>query len=108
MAIAMEEQTMSGNSSPPPPPPLASFNPPAPPVETEEVPPPPPEPFSMGRESIRAPARPQTKQGWSAKPSRQPLSVEEIIRKKKEADEAASKVSEHQPSIAIKCSHFVS
>jgi hypothetical protein len=32
------------------------------------------------------------KQGWGTSSTRQPLSVEELLRKKKEADEVAAKV----------------
>ncbi|KAJ5347642.1 Helicase C-terminal [Penicillium brevicompactum] len=72
--------------SPPPPPPEDSAAPPpppdniAPPPPPEDVPPPPP-----------VETKPK-KQGWGAKkPAAKPLSVEELIRKKKAADAAASK-----------------
>ena len=81
-------------SSPPPPPPdLAAPPPPpdisAPPPPPEDLPPPPP---SATNGELPAPppeARKKRKVGWESK---QPLSVEEILRKKKEADEAAAKV----------------
>ncbi|KAI9840867.1 MAG: mRNA splicing protein prp28 [Sclerophora amabilis] len=74
-------------SSPPPPPPELAAPPPPPeefpppPPSTEEPPPPPP------------PTNGETKQkkGWGAPKSRGPLSIEELLRKKKEADELASK-----------------
>ena len=87
-------------SSPPPPPPEL-FHPPAPPDDAsippppEDVPPPPPNTLANG---INGP-EPQTekvKKGWSTKPARKPLSVEEMLRKKREADEAAAKV-QHSP-----------
>ncbi|KAJ6081578.1 hypothetical protein N7499_006452 [Penicillium canescens] len=62
--------------SPPPPPPEDSAAPPPPP---EDIPPPPP-------------VETKKKQGWGAKrPVATPLSVEELIRKKKEAEAATAK-----------------
>ncbi|CAI7574074.1 unnamed protein product [Penicillium bialowiezense] len=79
-------EPMERPPSPPPPPPEDSAAPPpppdniAPPPPPEDVPPPPP-----------VEDKPK-KQGWGAKkPAAKPLSVEELIRKKKEADAAASK-----------------
>ncbi|KAJ6136569.1 Pre-mRNA-splicing ATP-dependent RNA helicase prp28 [Penicillium capsulatum] len=73
--------------SPPPPPPEDS-NAPPPPPETS-VPPPPPD------EAIPAPPgeNKKAKKGWGApkRPAATPLSVEDLIRKKKEADAAAAK-----------------
>ncbi|KAF2810546.1 U5 snRNP-like RNA helicase subunit [Mytilinidion resinicola] len=64
--------------APPPPPPPEALPPPPPPAE---LPPPPPE-FGA----------PKQKKGWgAAKPKAQPLSIEEILKKKKEADAAAAK-----------------
>jgi len=37
------------------------------------------------------------KQGWGTSGTRQPLSVEELLRKKREADEAAAKVCNQEP-----------
>lgn len=75
--------------SPPPPPPedLAAPPPPpdsaVPPPPPDDVPPPPPVETKKGQ-----------KQGWGAKrPAATPLSVEELIRKKKDADAATAKVS---------------
>ena len=80
-------------SPPPPPPDLAAPPPPpdvsAPPPPPEDLPPPPP---STTNGELPAPPPEATKKrkvGWEGK---QPLSVEEILRKKKEADEAAAKV----------------
>jgi ATP-dependent RNA helicase DDX23/PRP28 len=69
----------------PPPPPPNSFPPPPPadslppPPPSDSLPPPPEEPVKK-------------KKGWGAPRDRGPLSIEDILRKKKEADEAASKV----------------
>ncbi|KAI4093179.1 MAG: hypothetical protein LQ344_003006 [Seirophora lacunosa] len=63
-----------------PPPPPDEFPPPPPPAAVTDHPPPPP---------VQAKKKP--KQGWAPSTYKQPLSVEEILRKKKEADEAASK-----------------
>lgn len=75
--------------SPPPPPPedLAAPPPPpdsiAPPPPPDDVPPPPP-----------VETQKKQKLGWGAKkPTVTPLSVEDLIRKKKEADAATAKVS---------------
>ena len=74
------------DSAPPPPPPPSSFAPPPPPSEfapppPDDLPPPPP--------TVASPK----KKGWAAPkdPGRGPLSIEDILRKKKEADEAAAK-----------------
>ncbi|KAK5064293.1 mRNA splicing protein prp28 [Exophiala bonariae] len=76
------------NNSAPPPPPTASNIPPPPP---EVVPPPPAGDSDQGADELRL--QPPTKKGWgSAKSQRAtPLSVEELLRKKREADLAASK-----------------
>ncbi|KAJ5163330.1 uncharacterized protein N7500_005160 [Penicillium coprophilum] len=75
------------NHIPPPPPPEDSAAPPpppdsiAPPPPPDDVPPPPP-----------AETQKKQKLGWGAKrPTVTPLSVEELIRKKKEADAATAK-----------------
>jgi len=65
---------------PPPPPPGNEDSPPPPP--SNEAPPPPPP----------AETRKKKKSGWDTSATRQPLSVEELLKKKKEADEAAAKV----------------
>lgn len=72
--------------TPPPPPPEDSAAPPPPPDAVAPPPPddiPPPPPVETKKK----------KQGWGAKkPAATPLSVEELIRKKKEADAATAKV----------------
>ncbi|KAJ9655226.1 mRNA splicing protein prp28 [Neophaeococcomyces mojaviensis] len=70
-----------------PPPPLSSELPPPPPIA---VPPPPPEPIEDDVGPALAPPK-KEKKGWATKPKSQPLSVEELVRKKREADEAAAK-----------------
>lgn len=79
-------------SSPPPPPP-EFFAPPPPP---EDLPPPPPPSTTNGQQPPPPPPPPaeikRKRIGGSVSRDRQPLSVEEILRKKKEADEAAAKV----------------
>lgn len=77
---------------PPPPPPEDSGAPPPPP---EDIPRP-PEDIPRPPEDIPHPPEPQGKKkkvGWGAKrPATTPLSVEELVRKKREADAAAAKV----------------
>ncbi|CAG8976597.1 hypothetical protein HYALB_00002110 [Hymenoscyphus albidus] len=67
----------------PPPPPSTSAPPPPsdlpPPPPTESLPPPPEEPIK------------KKKAGWGAPRDRGPLSIEDILKKKKEADDAAAK-----------------
>ncbi|MCJ1287195.1 mRNA splicing protein prp28 [Xylographa opegraphella] len=89
----MNEHLTNGDVIPPPPPmDLAPPPPPeyiAPPPPPEDLPPPPP-PGS----DVPPPPPPvevkRKKSGWASS-ARQPLSVEEILRKKREADEAAAK-----------------
>ncbi|KAF2842652.1 putative DEAD/DEAH box helicase [Patellaria atrata CBS 101060] len=86
---------------PPPPPPPESFAPPPPPEDVppppedvppppEDVPPPPPPPLDSSRpepplETIKKrPVAPKV-------PKKEPLSIEEILKKKREADAAAAK-----------------
>ncbi|KAF2142213.1 uncharacterized protein K452DRAFT_298198 [Aplosporella prunicola CBS 121167] len=76
-----------------PPPPPDGFAPPPPPEDApappppDDFPPPPPPP-----EESLAPEVPPKKKGWGApKPKKEPLSIEEILKKKKEADAAAAK-----------------
>ncbi|KAI9756591.1 MAG: mRNA splicing protein prp28 [Chaenotheca gracillima] len=75
-------------SSPPPPPPPDATDPPPPPADLPPPPPstedalPPPPPTTLA---------PKQKKGWGTAKSRNPLSVEELLKKKKEADELASK-----------------
>ncbi|KAG9248834.1 Pre-mRNA-splicing ATP-dependent RNA helicase prp28 [Calycina marina] len=72
-------------SDPIPPPPPSYFAPPPP----EDLPPPPPTDFIPPPPEEPAVKK---KKGWGAPPpSRGPLSIEDILKKKKEADEAAAK-----------------
>jgi ATP-dependent RNA helicase DDX23/PRP28 len=64
-----------------------SEQPPAPPQESIPRPPSPPPPPEDGPE-LR---RPPKKKGWGSAPKSQPVSVEELLKKKREADLAASK-----------------
>ena len=82
-----------GNFPPPPPPdeqapppPPDSFEPPPPP---DDLPPPPPD-----HEDPPPPpgTAKKTKVGWGTKPKKTPLSIEDVLRKKKEAAAAAAKV----------------
>ncbi|KZF24784.1 pre-mRNA-splicing ATP-dependent RNA helicase PRP28 [Xylona heveae TC161] len=82
------------HSIPPPPPPPDTLAPPAPPPP-EELSHPPPPPSSPPTEaavpnSAEASTK-KTKSGWGSKPAKTPLSIEEILRKKREADAAAAK-----------------
>ncbi|EHL00364.1 putative Pre-mRNA-splicing ATP-dependent RNA helicase prp28 [Glarea lozoyensis 74030] len=98
-------------SSPPPPPPDASAPPPPPPESSAPppppettAPPPPPNGFAPPPPSDLPPPPPtellppppeeplkKKKSGWGAPRDRGPLSIEDILKKKKEADEAAAK-----------------
>ncbi|KAL8952420.1 MAG: hypothetical protein Q9222_001655 [Ikaeria aurantiellina] len=72
----------------PPPDPAEQTNLPPPPPPELQAPPPPPEDYiPPPPEEVQK----KTKQGWGSSTYKQPLSVEEILRKKREADEAASK-----------------
>ncbi|RDL34550.1 Pre-mRNA-splicing ATP-dependent RNA helicase PRP28 [Venustampulla echinocandica] len=86
--------------SPPPPPPDASV----PPPPTDITPPPPPDGHAPPPPSDLPPPPPsdtvppppeepikKNKVGWGAPRDRGPLSIEDILKKKKEADEAAAK-----------------
>ncbi|KAI9780014.1 MAG: mRNA splicing protein prp28 [Candelina submexicana] len=81
-----QSDSLLGLPLPPPPPPEASAPPPPP---EDSLPPPPP--------SVEQPPPPPTpgvvkkKAGWGATAKPGPLSIEEILKKKREADEAASK-----------------
>jgi len=84
-----------GRLSSPPPPPPDSLVPPPPPTDfapppPEDLPPPPPSDFLPPPTPSDQPQK--KKLGWSVAKSRGPLSIEEILQKKKEADEAAAKV----------------
>jgi hypothetical protein len=89
---------------PPPPPPPSDFPPPPapedlppappdelPPAPPDDLPPPPPPPSDPSDDaSLSAPRK---KKGWGTATKKEPLSIEEILRKKREADAAAAKVS---------------
>ncbi len=83
---------INGDSVPPPPPPDSMAPPPPPsldaPPPPDDLPPPPPSEFlpPPPEEPIKK------KAGWGAPRDRGPLSIEDILKKKKEADEAAAKV----------------
>jgi ATP-dependent RNA helicase DDX23/PRP28 len=77
---------------PPPPPPLDDVPPPPPPAS--DLPPPPPPPPTSGSLDTEEDLQPnlrKRKLGWGAKSKTQPLSIEELLAKKKAADEAAAK-----------------
>jgi ATP-dependent RNA helicase DDX23/PRP28 len=91
----------SENAPPPPPdtlipPPPGSYAPPPP----NDLPPPPPP------SSLPPPPEPpvvKKKAGWGAPKGRGPLSIEDILKKKKEADDAASKVRSRHCHFAFSC-----
>ena len=79
---------------PPPPPPSEDVPPPPPPSSDLPPPPPPPPPPTNGQLDTEEDLQPnlrKRKLGWGAKPKTQPLSIEELLAKKKAADEAAAK-----------------
>jgi len=83
----------SGDFSVPPPPPPDTLAPPPPPSTFAPPPPsdlPPPPPSDTLPPPPEEPVK--KKKGWGAPRDRGPLSIEDILKKKKEADEAASKV----------------
>ncbi|KAI1938297.1 mRNA splicing protein prp28 [Ophidiomyces ophidiicola] len=96
----MDDALLDGNSSlnPPPAPTERPPTPPPPPIDDSVLPPPPPlDPLAPPPPPEDVPPPPPVEQvkkkkvGWgSGKPST-PLSVEELLRKKKEADYAASR-----------------
>lgn len=93
----MGASTESSSAFPPPPPPEDAGAPPPPPESG--APPPPPDvsaPPPPPEDLPPPPSEPQVKKkkvGWGAKrPASTPLSVEELVRKKREADAAAAKV----------------
>ncbi|OJI98083.1 hypothetical protein ASPVEDRAFT_37510 [Aspergillus versicolor CBS 583.65] len=92
----MGASTESSSAFPPPPPPEDAGAPPPPPESG--APPPPPDvsaPPPPPEDLPPPPSEPQVKKkkvGWGAKrPASTPLSVEELVRKKREADAAAAK-----------------
>ncbi|KAE8163655.1 Pre-mRNA-splicing ATP-dependent RNA helicase prp28 [Aspergillus tamarii] len=97
----MDDIVMNGSSEvlPPQPPPEPIERPPTPPPPPpeESAPPPPPEAAAPPPPEDLPPAPPppepkKKKVGWGAKkPAATPLSVEELVRKKREADAAAAR-----------------
>jgi ATP-dependent RNA helicase DDX23/PRP28 len=89
----------NGDSSIPPPPPDALAPPPPPnssaPPPPNELPPPPP---SETLPPLPEEPTKKKKAGWGATRDRGPLSIEDILKKKKEADEAAAKVRDQAQS----------
>ncbi|KAI6840561.1 Pre-mRNA-splicing ATP-dependent RNA helicase [Hortaea werneckii] len=85
--------------APPPPPPDAELAPPPPPPPSDDVPPPPPSsdvpppppPSDDATAIAPEPVAKKRKLGWGSAPKAQPLSVEELLAKKKAADAAAAK-----------------
>lgn len=112
----MADVVMTGfaNGHPPAPPPDPLIRPPSPPPPPEaDAPPPPPDSLIPPPPKSDLPPPPKSilvdypeesqdlgptslpkkkKTGWGAQPKTAPLSVEELLKKKREADEAASKV----------------
>ncbi|KAJ5032388.1 uncharacterized protein L3040_008993 [Drepanopeziza brunnea f. sp. 'multigermtubi'] len=83
---------MNGRLPSPPPPPPDSMDPPPPPDSDAPPPPsdlPPPPPSELLPPPPEEP--PKKKKGWGASRDRGPLSIEDILKKKKDADEAAAK-----------------
>ena len=77
---------------PPPPPPPTSSDLPPPPPPSDDVPPPPPPPSSDLANRSTEPSVKKRKLGWGSGASKtQPLSIEELLAKKRAADEAAAK-----------------
>ncbi|TKA27793.1 Pre-mRNA-splicing ATP-dependent RNA helicase prp28 [Salinomyces thailandicus] len=74
---------------PPPPPPSDELVPPPPP--TSDIPPPPPSDDLPASASQPGPVAKKRKLGWGSAPKAQPLSIEELLAKKKAADAAAAK-----------------
>lgn len=84
----------SNGDTPIPPPPPDVLAPPPPPSSSAPPPPaelPPPPPSDALPPPPEDPAK-RKKAGWGAPRDRGPLSIEDILKKKKEADEAAAKV----------------
>jgi ATP-dependent RNA helicase DDX23/PRP28 len=95
-------------SDPIPPPPPADLAVPPPPFDGSAPPPPPVEPDvkSTTEDPADAPPVKKKKTGWASQPKATPLSVEELLRKKREADEAASKVCPSPRSHGMRCTLF--
>ncbi|PVH85876.1 pre-mRNA-splicing ATP-dependent RNA helicase-like protein prp28 [Cadophora sp. DSE1049] len=92
-AIPPPPVDMNGRLPSPPPPPPDSMAPPPPPSSSAPPPPsdlPPPPPSEALPPPPEEPPK-KKKAGWGAARDRGPLSIEDILKKKKEADEAAAK-----------------
>ncbi|KAH7417312.1 pre-mRNA-splicing ATP-dependent RNA helicase-like protein prp28 [Cadophora sp. MPI-SDFR-AT-0126] len=92
-AIPPPPVNMNGRLPSPPPPPPESMAPPPPPSSSAPPPPsdlPPPPPSESLPPPPEEPPK-KKKAGWGAARDRGPLSIEDILKKKKEADEAAAK-----------------
>ncbi|KAK6431961.1 mRNA splicing protein prp28 [Oleoguttula sp. CCFEE 5521] len=79
---------------PPPPPPSDDIAPPPPPPTSDDLPPPPPLAPPVVHSEDAEDAGPNLKKrkiGWATKTKPQPISIEELLAKKKAADEAAAK-----------------
>ena len=82
----------NGFDDPPPPPPPPSSDLPPPPPPSDDVPPPPPPRSSDLANGSTEPSVKKRKLGWGSGASKtQPLSIEELLAKKRAADEAAAK-----------------
>lgn len=108
--------TIAGNfdrsQSPPPPPPelLAPPPPPdflAPPPPPEELAPPPPPSSTNGQPSPSRVEAKKKKNTSGSSQDRKPLSIEELLRKKKAADELAAKVRIRQRCIPNDLSSYL-
>lgn len=96
MNLPLPPAQREGRLPSPPPPPPDAIAPPPPPATLEPPPPPdvdqpPPPPEAIPLPIDGAPKK--RKAGWASAPKAKPLSVEDLLRRKREADEAASKVS---------------
>src|SRR5271155_5669860 len=92
-----------------PPPPPTDIAAPPPPLDGSFPPPPPPDHEAIASADDRTDAAPPVKKkktGWGSQPKATPLSVEELLRKKREADEAASKVCPTLHSHNMRCKLF--
>src|SRR4051812_17886020 len=92
-----------------PPPPPTDVAAPPPPLDGSFPPPPPPDREAIASTEDRTDAPPPVKKkktGWGSQPKAAPLSVEELLRKKREADEAASKVCHTLHSHNMRCKLF--
>ncbi|KAK5076844.1 mRNA splicing protein prp28 [Lithohypha guttulata] len=93
--VAIPGPPVDTDLSPPPPP--SDLAPPPPPTEDvappppSDLPPPPPVETTEEDTSLNLGPPKKVKKGWGSKPKSQPLSVEELVKAKREADAAAAK-----------------